>query len=36
VSLWQNNLIGIRAERYLNWAKRRAAAVQYVDNVHYT
>ena len=23
VSLWQNNLLGIRAERYINWAARR-------------
>jgi HK97 family phage major capsid protein len=31
VSLWQQNLVGVRAERYINWAKRRAAAVQYIS-----
>lgn len=35
VSLWQMNLIGIRAERYINWAKRRAGAVQYIDSANY-
>ena len=35
VSLWQMNLVGIRAERYINWAKRRAGAVQYIDQVKY-
>lgn len=34
VSLWQNNLIGIRAERMINWQRRRDAAVGYIDNVH--
>lgn len=33
VSLWQNNLVGIRAERFMNWARRRSAAVTYLDNV---
>lgn len=35
VSLWQHNMVGIRAERYVNWAKRRAGAVQYIDNAAY-
>jgi hypothetical protein len=35
VSLWQNNLIGVRAEREINWKKRRAAAVAYVDGIAY-
>jgi HK97 family phage major capsid protein len=30
-SLWQHNLVGIRAERFINWAKRRTAAVQVID-----
>lgn len=30
VSMFQTNSVAIRAERYINWAKRRAAAVQYV------
>jgi hypothetical protein len=28
-SLWQNNLVGLRAERFINWKKARAGAVQY-------
>jgi len=35
VSLWQHNMIGIRAERYVNWAKRRAGAVQFIDSANY-
>lgn len=33
VSLWQNNLIGIRAERYMNWKRARDTAVTYLDLV---
>lgn len=33
VSLWQRNLVGFRAERTLNWARRRAAAVAYLTDV---
>lgn len=33
VSLWQNNLLAIRAERYVNWLKARAASVQYLSGV---
>jgi len=28
-SFWQNNLVGLRAERFINWKKARAGAVQY-------
>jgi HK97 family phage major capsid protein len=35
VSLWQMNMIGIRAERYINWGKRRPGAVQYIDSAAY-
>jgi HK97 family phage major capsid protein/HK97 family phage prohead protease len=35
VSLWQNNLVGIRAERFINWKKRRAAATTYLTGVNY-
>jgi HK97 family phage major capsid protein len=28
-SLWQNNLVGLRAERYINWKRARAGGVQY-------
>lgn len=35
LSLWQHNMIGIRAERYINWGKRRAGAVQFIDAANY-
>jgi HK97 family phage major capsid protein/HK97 family phage prohead protease len=28
-SLWQSNLVGLRAERFINWKKARAGCVQY-------
>ena len=30
VSLWQNNLVGLRAERFINWKRARANGVQYL------
>jgi hypothetical protein len=33
VSMFQTNQIAIRAERYINWAKRRAESVAYLDDV---
>jgi len=30
VSLWQTNSIGLRAERFINWAKANANAVKYL------
>lgn len=36
VSLWQSNLLGLRAERFINWKKRRADAVAYLDGVNWT
>lgn len=35
VSLWQMNLTGIRAERWINWKKRRSTAVGYIQNARY-
>lgn len=35
VSLWQNNMVGLRAERYINWKRRRAAAVGYINSANY-
>lgn len=35
VSLWQHNMVGIRAERMVNWAKRRPAAVQMISAANY-
>lgn len=30
ISLWQQNLLGIKAERYIYWMKRRAGSVQII------
>jgi HK97 family phage major capsid protein/HK97 family phage prohead protease len=30
VSLWQNNAVGLRAERFINWQKANANAVKYL------
>jgi hypothetical protein len=35
VSLYQENLVGIRCLRYLNWAKARASSVAYISGVTY-
>ncbi|ORL58105.1 phage major capsid protein [Pseudomonas putida] len=35
VSLWQRNLVGFRAERAINWARRRATAVAYLTGVNW-
>jgi hypothetical protein len=35
-SLWQRNCIAIRAERYITWKPRRAAAVAYISGAAYT
>lgn len=35
VSLWQNNMVGIRAERYIHWKRRRDAAVGVISKVAY-
>lgn len=35
VSLWQHNLIAVKAERFINWQKRRAEAVQYISAAKY-
>ena len=34
-SMFQNNEIAIRAERYINWSKRRAAAAQLITGAAY-
>jgi HK97 family phage major capsid protein len=33
VSMFQNNLVALRAERSINWARRRASAVAYLTGV---
>lgn len=35
VSLWQNNLIGIRAERFIHWMRRRNGCVVVLTGVEY-
>ena len=35
VSAFQQNLVFVRAERYINWLKRRAEAVQYIKAAKY-
>lgn len=35
VSLWQTNCVGFRAERTLNWFKRRASAVAVLSDVNW-
>lgn len=35
-SFWQNNLVGIRAERFINWLKRRTAAAVIIEGAVYT
>ena len=35
VSLWQTNSVGIRAERTINWARRRPASVAYLTGVQW-
>lgn len=36
VSLWQNNLLGLRAERFVTWKKRRDAAAAYLSPAAYS
>jgi HK97 family phage major capsid protein len=35
VSLWQHNMVAFKAERFINWKKRRAEAVQYISGANY-
>ena len=34
VSLWQNNLVGLRAEWFVSWLKAHPHAVKYVNNAN--
>jgi len=34
-SLWQENKVGLRVERTVNWAKRRTAATYYITSANY-
>lgn len=33
-SLWQNNLVGLRADRFINWKRVRAGSVQYTQQTY--
>ena len=35
VSLWQSNLMDVRADRDINWTKRRSTAVGYISSAKY-
>lgn len=35
ISLWQTNMVGLRAERFINWKRRRSGAVGYISNAGY-
>lgn len=35
VSLWQNNLVGLRAERFVNWKRANTNAVKYLTAASY-
>lgn len=35
VSLWQSNLVGLRAERTINWKRRRTVSVAYLTGVEW-
>jgi hypothetical protein len=35
VSLWQQNLVGLRAERFINWKRARLSAVRYTTVTGY-
>jgi HK97 family phage major capsid protein len=35
VSMWQTNSVAFRAERWINWLKRRSTAVAYIDDVNW-
>ena len=33
-SLWQNNLVGLRADRIINWKRARAGSVQFTTQTY--
>jgi HK97 family phage major capsid protein len=35
-SMWQHNMVAIKAERFINWRLRRANAVAYISGAIYT
>jgi hypothetical protein len=35
VSLWQMNMLGIKAERFVNWTKARSTSVSWLNSVNW-
>lgn len=35
VSLWQHNMVAVKAERFVNWKARRSTAAAYIQGAHY-
>lgn len=35
VSLWQRNLIGIKAERFINWTKARGTSASWINSINW-
>jgi hypothetical protein len=35
ISLWQQGMLGIKAEREINWVKRRSTSVDLITSGHY-
>jgi len=35
-SLWQDNLVGLRAERFINWKRALSSSVYYLTGAVYT
>jgi HK97 family phage major capsid protein len=35
VSLWQHNMVAIKAERFVNWKARRSTAAAYIQGAKY-
>jgi HK97 family phage major capsid protein len=35
VSLWQHNMLGIKAERFVNWTKARSTSVSWLNSVNW-
>jgi HK97 family phage prohead protease len=35
LSLWQLNMLGLKAERFITWARRRTSAVAWIQNAKY-
>jgi HK97 family phage major capsid protein/HK97 family phage prohead protease len=36
VSLWQHNMVALKAERFITWKKKHTSSVQFIQNAKYT